>query len=92
MDRACFFGTFAKNLPLIIKTPGGGGIWGGLFYSGEGIKWLEFNACQGRETDQVWGNSVILEFPNTIGPRGSFFEPIDIPEPQSPHLIRFLRA
>ena len=37
MDRGCFFGTFAQNLPLIIKTPGGVLLWGGLFYSGEGI-------------------------------------------------------
>ena len=32
------FWTFAKNLPLVMKTPGGLLFWGGgLFYSGEGI-------------------------------------------------------
>ena len=38
MDSGWFFWTFAKNLPLIIKTPGGGVvIWGGLCYSGKGL-------------------------------------------------------
>ena len=38
MDRGVFFWTFAKNLPLIIKTPGGFILfWGESFLFGEGI-------------------------------------------------------